>query len=306
MATLGWAKRMGGAGGDTGAAVAADASGVYTGGSFGPGQADFDPGAATVNFSTSVDTDGFVSKLTPTGTYAWAIQVGAFVGTIDNGDTGYAEVGRNWKSYTSGGFQGDARSAKAGSGTNTATWAFTGLPAGSYDVLATWKPNNQNATNARYTLNGVAAPLINQRIAPDDIQQSSNGSLWEKLGTVIVNGSQLTVVLTDQANGNVIADAIRVVAVYPGAQGPSASIARVTTSRFPATSRSERAVSPVVRGNLARWQPPIASVRLGENDLRIGQLPGDQAAALATSAGNGAGSVFAAGKDRRRLISSLT
>ncbi len=63
-----WAKQMGGTGADYGRSARVDSSGsVYTAGYF-TGTADFDPGAGTVNFTSSGVNDIFVSKLTPLDT----------------------------------------------------------------------------------------------------------------------------------------------------------------------------------------------------------------------------------------------
>ncbi len=71
-----WARQLGGADNDAGAAVAADAQGnVYTTGQF-RGTADFDPGAGAAPLTSAGDADAYVSKLDAAGNYAWAKPLG--------------------------------------------------------------------------------------------------------------------------------------------------------------------------------------------------------------------------------------
>ena len=49
---------------------------------------------------------------------------------------GYSDTG--WVNYTGDGYGGSLRFIGPGSGANTATWQFTGLAAGNYDVQLTW------------------------------------------------------------------------------------------------------------------------------------------------------------------------
>ena len=61
------------------------------------------------------------------------------------------------------------------------------------------------------TLTGVTGGTqtipIDQKLAPDDL--TWNGGVWEHLGQFQISGGTLTVQLTDNANGYVYADAIR-------------------------------------------------------------------------------------------------
>jgi hypothetical protein len=123
-----------------------------------------------------------------------------------------------WSTAT-GGFQNGIHFHAAGTASDTATWTFTGLPAGTYRVSATWTPAANRATNAPYTVfNGASAyptVLVNQQLAPDDF--NDNGVFWEDLGGttyVLTGGNNLVVRLAANANGVVIADAIRVERVF--------------------------------------------------------------------------------------------
>ncbi len=104
-----WAKSMGGtatadsfAGGDIGYGIAVDGSGnVYTTGQFDI-EADFDPGAGTVNLTSVGLVDIFISKLDASGNYVWAKSMG---GTAN--DLGYdIAVDGSGNVYTTGFFRG--------------------------------------------------------------------------------------------------------------------------------------------------------------------------------------------------------
>lgn len=75
MGNFKWAKMIGGAGTESGAAIALDNEGnVYTTGDY-YGTVDFDPGAPVHNL-VSVSVDMFISKLSASGNYLWAGRIG--------------------------------------------------------------------------------------------------------------------------------------------------------------------------------------------------------------------------------------
>lgn len=77
-----WARQMSGSDGELGHAIAVDAAGnIYTTGTF-FGSVDFDPGPATFFLSSPGAQKIFLSKLDPSGNFAWAKNLG--------GETGYA------------------------------------------------------------------------------------------------------------------------------------------------------------------------------------------------------------------------
>lgn len=244
----------GGPSDDAGRGLAVDASGnMVVGGSVGTGTADFDPAVgSTAPMTVNWSRDGFVWKLDPAGTYQWADQVGGrFRATVDDGDAGYAETGSNWKTVIQQptGFQGDSRTHTKGTGANKATWTFSGLAAGAYEVMAVWRPNSKYATNAPYTVNGVAVPAVNQATPAWDYDDGT-GNNWKSLGTctVAANGT-ITVVLTDKANGTVIADGMRIV-LQPPAPLMAAGGAVTGSS---AKSLTAGALRPIVAEAVRRW-----------------------------------------------------
>jgi hypothetical protein len=132
---------------------------------------------------------------------------------VDDSDAGYADSGWSVSPLLEGRLN-DLRYAPAGNGSQTATWTFTGLTPGNYTVAATWSPHTNRATNAPYTIrDGVGGQVlevvrVNQELAPDDF--TANGSSWEHLTIVTITRGELVVELSNDANGYVIADAIRI------------------------------------------------------------------------------------------------
>lgn len=96
-----WAKAMGSAAGESGFALAVDASSnVYTSGFF-SGTADFDPGAGSATLTSGGSNDIFVSKLDASGNYSWAR---SFPGVGDDRGIGI-DVDLNGNVYTVGYFR---------------------------------------------------------------------------------------------------------------------------------------------------------------------------------------------------------
>ncbi|MCR9296202.1 MAG: S8 family serine peptidase [bacterium] len=128
---------------------------------------------------------------------------------IDNGDTGFATSG-SWINYLYAGYQSDFHYSSKGTGNDQASWTFQVAP-GEYQLAATWTTNPNRATNSPFTiLDGgsvLSSVAINQELPPNDF--SADGASWERLGTVLVTGDSVTVLLTDDANDYVIADAVR-------------------------------------------------------------------------------------------------
>lgn len=165
-------------------------------------------------------------------TFTFAVSGSVTTGRIvDDGSAGFALTGARAAVSTQG-YQGDSRlmppanrlpgsrrmiaSARFRS---TASWSFGALAAGTYRVSATWAAGANRATNAPFTVYSGATPLVtralSQRLAPDDL--TADGAAWEDLGEFRIAGGTLTVRLSNQANGWVVADAVRVERVTPSA-----------------------------------------------------------------------------------------
>ena len=126
---------------------------------------------------------------------------------VDNTDPGTSAVG-TWTAGTGvAGFWGaNYQSHPAGSGSESFTWPLTIPAAGSYKVFARWSASANRTNVARYTVNhagGAAVVMVNQQ---------GDGGQWNLLGTFTFNAGNTTVRLSDQANGVVIADAVKFVA----------------------------------------------------------------------------------------------
>jgi hypothetical protein len=142
---------------------------------------------------------------------------GAIVQIVDNGGPGYSESsGSQWSTQSNLGYGGSLRySPVGGHGGNSATWQFTGLAAGSYVIEATWNGDTQHATDAPYqffdntTL--ISSVQVSQRAASSG-GPTVGGVTFQVLATVTVDSGTLLVTLTDNGtDGNVIADAVRVI-----------------------------------------------------------------------------------------------
>ena len=144
---------------------------------------------------------------------------------IDEGDAAYAETGSGWLGWSEqGAYQGDFRYHAPGTGDNAATWTFDGLdPTKRYQVLTTWNPQSNRASNSPFSVWGGAGPLatvrLNQQFAASDVTLDGRG--WESLGVYTADSGTLVVKLTDDANGDVIADGVRLVEVPPVTTPPS-------------------------------------------------------------------------------------
>ena len=131
---------------------------------------------------------------------------------IDNGDAGYSSIGFNDLPGTQG-FGGDGQFADPNDPIDgIATWTFDSLAPGPYAVATTFPHANDRASDARFrVLSEGLDPftfVVNQE--QETREFTDQGFDWLNLGIVEVRGSTLTVELTDAANENVIADAIRI------------------------------------------------------------------------------------------------
>jgi peptidoglycan/xylan/chitin deacetylase (PgdA/CDA1 family) len=91
-----------------------------------------------------------------------------------------------------------------GVGDNVATWSFTPATAGVYEVYARWTVSTNRATNSPYAINhqaGSTTVRVNQKL---------NNGVWMSLGQYTFNGATpYQVTLSDDANGYVIADGVK-------------------------------------------------------------------------------------------------
>jgi hypothetical protein len=136
---------------------------------------------------------------------------------IDNGDPGY--TGSAAFTGFAAGYLGDLDFGNGMSPSSFVRWDFPGLATGLYRVSATWDAHDNRATNSQFRVFHGATPLatvpINQRIAPNDFTDQSVG--WEDLGafySIDASASDtISVLLFNNGNGTVIADAVRLALV---------------------------------------------------------------------------------------------
>jgi uncharacterized protein (DUF1800 family) len=132
---------------------------------------------------------------------------------VNDSDADFRTIGQ-WRTMTGLGFQGQVHYVPPGNGSNVASWTFTGLKPGHYRVAATWPELANRASNASFTIHkspsdskAFTAVVVDQQQAPNDFRDAGVG--WKNLGGVYRVADTLVVRLSDRANANVVADAIR-------------------------------------------------------------------------------------------------
>jgi hypothetical protein len=190
---------------------------------------------------------------------------------VDDGDPAHALTG-SWNTAAAG-YLADMRWVGAGSGSKLSTWTFTVEP-GDYDVAAAWVAAGNRATDSPFTILNGATPLgtvdMNQQSAPDDFTDA--GATWETIGTYTITGTTLVVQLSDDADGLVIADAIRIEAVTPllaaGLPATATDVAPLTTTDL----------SGIVSAAIDYWQAagltPGQLAVLESAEYRVDELTG--------------------------------
>ncbi len=123
---------------------------------------------------------------------------------VDEGTVGFDMVGGWPESTSQSGYWGYSYLVHArGTGKNQAIWNPIITTKGDYELFITYTPHSNRATDATYTIsaaNGTFKVLVNQT------QQETE---WVSLGTYTFNTDTTgKVVLTDLADGIVVADAV--------------------------------------------------------------------------------------------------
>ena len=132
--------------------------------------------------------------------------------TIDNGGQGFENVSGTWAAGTgvTGYYGANYLSRAAGTGGSVVRWR-PALPGdGRYEVQVSYAAASNRATNAPYTVHhaeGTDIVLVNQKLRGTP---ESRGGEWVSLGVfTFAAGISGSVELSDNANGFVIADAVR-------------------------------------------------------------------------------------------------
>ncbi len=167
------------------------------------------------------------SYLTPSAD-AWARKLGAAaaieivdpgpappppVTLIDDGDPGYSEFGLGWHGHARTAYQDQLRCNDAEDDSAIARWEFQELTPREYKIFATWLQQFWQADDAPYTVyDGTVAEgtvTVDMKVAPAG--EPFEGVPWESLGIFSITSGTLRVELSADANGYVVADAIRIV-----------------------------------------------------------------------------------------------
>jgi hypothetical protein len=138
---------------------------------------------------------------------------------VDDGDAGYAEqdlASPDWTSVVTPSAFGDGfRQNDGGSEGDTAAWSFADLPPCGYEVFVTYPESASGASDAPFHVYDDAAALgvvrVDQRSVPAG--PVYEGVHWDSLGIYAIQSGVLIVELTDDADGDIAADAVRVVPV---------------------------------------------------------------------------------------------
>lgn len=153
----------------------------------------------------------------------------ASVFVIDDLDAGYSTTG-SWSSQAIGGrYGGDWQYQNAANGGDTATWNFTGLPAGRYVASVSTFAQNNLSTSATYTFtDGFGSLTRNQQIATNHFDGDAGaaaGATFARVSSfngytpLTISDGTFSATLTDNdAALFLIADAVRLESVRSDVQ----------------------------------------------------------------------------------------
>ena len=175
---------------------------------------------------------------------------------VDNGDPTAFQTTGSWSTLAEG--YGGSSIYAAGSGTSTATakWTFSNLvPNREYEIVITWTIDGVStyATNAAFAVSYIDASgnshtdtvYVDQTenlFMVDDTETEEENELltvgnhahlgkgWLTLDSYYTKGTQITVTLTNVANGRVAADAVVVYDISPNSQTTYDGIGNVATT----------------------------------------------------------------------------
>ncbi|MFC9608310.1 exo-alpha-sialidase [Streptomyces niveus] len=131
---------------------------------------------------------------------------------VDNDRLGFAVVMGSWPTATAdpGHWSGNYRAAPAGSGERVVRWRPAVPQDGEYEIQASYAPGANRAGDAPYTVvhaHGTDTVRIDQRLPG---ATEPRGGSWVSLGTYRLRaGLGTSVELSNDADGTVVADAIR-------------------------------------------------------------------------------------------------
>ncbi|WP_339732723.1 Calx-beta domain-containing protein [uncultured Gimesia sp.] len=135
---------------------------------------------------------------------------------IDDGDTGFTTTGWAYDNAPGSDYnQSDIHYLEPGAHPGeSASWEFSNLLAGTYRISGFWAPWTNRATNTELTVSGIeggaVSQTINQQYLSADL--SDAGKDWQDLGyfTVDESGTITVTMANENADGYVLADAMRI------------------------------------------------------------------------------------------------
>lgn len=94
----------------------------------------------------------------------------------------------------------------AGTGENEITYKTEIIESGLYDVYAWWTGHSENSSNTKFLISANGEEWITEK------SQKTSGGQWNLLSSIQLNdSSNISVTINDDADGTVIADAIRII-----------------------------------------------------------------------------------------------
>ena len=181
---------------------------------------------------------------------------------IDNDAPGYTATA-GWTNVVDEDSVGGSHvAAVVGTGDETITYEFNGVTPGQYQVWTHFVPAESQATNAPFTVyDGYTQYSTTQVDQSHDylgVDLDDDGRQWYKVGEYEIRRQNgIRVVVTDNANGTVVADAVRIVCAFGALECPSGTYGRDCrrdqAEEYGATGETEEAVDNALNW-LARHQ----------------------------------------------------
>lgn len=127
---------------------------------------------------------------------------------MDDGHGNYFTAG-SYSYQNTAGFNGDQFRVSGSS--SYGSWGTNDVPAGTYELLATWSPDANVTTAATYTVynnsTSLGSTVVNQQEAPGSTTVADR--TWRSLGTFTISTGSLSIRVS-ATSGTFLADAIRV------------------------------------------------------------------------------------------------
>ncbi|MBM4031740.1 MAG: PKD domain-containing protein, partial [Planctomycetes bacterium] len=166
---------------------------------------------------------------------------------VDNSDPGFSIVSGTWTLYSQpANYYGpNLRFKLAGSGSARVRWQATLGLSGRWEVFAWWCENSNRGSNVPYIISNVGGPTTVR------VNQQLPGGKWVSLGLFEFVPGPGVVEMTDDANGQVIADAVRF--VYVGEDTAPPTLVRATATQISVDVEFSEALDPATAQTAANY-----------------------------------------------------